>query len=600
MHWNSAYRCVPLVAVVVAFCSLFGCDRAAQSQEARDRDIDVEGSALERGVAPSEQISVWDVRWSVVASDPSGERTTVEAEATLSVTIDAAGTWLLSLVVDNAQTQTEDRWQPSGAPAWVRARVTDEGAVTMLELDLASELGSSPTLIHLLGDLALVSATSPVDTAVDRTGFGGVGRVVRTEDGWVRSAYSDFVYAPDQEVRVVESRILPDQRQGMVVGFQLRETVVGETGQAHTLSLRVEPSSSVAATSAGHSWHALDTQQPMADLVQTTQDLERAADLDGEALLQRLLEVLPHGEVGVASEWIVPVAARLRLSPELAGRVAEQTIGHLHTANATGLARVVDALVASRTPEAERALRRMFDDPQWTHAPDGRAVVQHLALFEGLSVESLSWAVAQAVEHPDAERRLMGAVVASSAMWSIRSADRLAVHEAASRLLQAYRSIEDSDMQVRWLRVLSNAGEPRFLPLAREALLSEDEERRAAGYRLFRRVNTPDSLEIHLNAVDDPSDRVLDRALQSLADHAQFPPRREEVQRGLLVHMGRAPVIRWLIAQHRDVPLSVAVCTSLLARQGDAAVPDTLTEAWNTLVESCTSVVGSSEQLSTP
>jgi hypothetical protein len=290
----------------------------------------------------------------------------------------------------------------------------------------------------------------------------------------------------------------------------------------------------------------------------------------------------------------------LRLSPELADRVAEQTMAHLRGANGVGLARVVDALVASRTPEAERALRRMFDDPQWTHAPDGRAVVQHLALFEGLSVESLNWAVAQAVAHPDAERRLMGAVVASSAMWSIRSADRLAVHEAASRLLQAYRSLDDPDTQVRWLRVLSNAGEPRFLPLAREALVSDDDERRAAGYRLFRRVNTPDSLEILLSAVDDPSDRVLERALQSLADHDQFPPRREEVQRELLVHMGRAPVIRWLIAQHRDVPLSVAVCTLLLQREVDADVPATLTEAWTTLMESCTGMVDSLEQLLTP
>jgi hypothetical protein len=518
----------------------------------------------------------------------------------MTVTVGTQGEWLLSLVVNEAQTEGSDRWRMTAEPAWMRARVDENGQVTALELDLASELTASPTLVHLLGDLALVSASGSIDSSLERTGFGGIGRVRAIDEGWVREAYSAFLYAPGQEVRVVESRILAGPRQGGVTGLHLRETVVAEEGQAFTLTLTVGPSTGGVGLPTTPVWHALDTLRPMADLVQTTQDLERAADLDGEALLQRLLEVLPHGEVGVASEWIVPVAARLRLSPELAGRVAEQTIGHLHTANATGLARVVDALVASRTPEAERALRRMFDDPQWTHAPDGRAVVQHLALFEGLSVESLNWAVAQAVAHPDAERRLMGAVVASSAMWSIRSADRLAVHEAASRLLQAYRSLDDPDTQVRWLRVLSNAGEPRFLPLAREALVSDDDERRAAGYRLFRRVNTPDSLEILLSAVDDPSDRVLERALQSLADHDQFPPRREEVQRELLVHMGRAPVIRWLIAQHRDVPLSVAVCTLLLQREVDADVPATLTEAWTTLMESCTGMVDSLEQLLTP
>jgi hypothetical protein len=577
-----------------------GCERAVESRDASGQNIEVEGSAPEQGSLHSEERSVWDVRWSVVASDPSGERTTVEAEATLCVTIDTAGIWTLSLLVKNAETEAEDRWQPTDVAAWVRAEVSPAGSITMLELDLDSELRATPALIHLLGDLALVSAPSDVDTSVERTGFGGVGRVRRTEDGWVRSAYSDFLYLPDQQVRVVESRILPDQRQGLVVGFHLRETVVGETGQAHTISAQVTPSTGLAPPAAGHSWHALDAQRPMVDLLQTTQDLERAGDLDGEALLQRLLDVLPHGEVGVASDWIVPVAARLRLSPELAERVAEQTMAHLHTANARGLSRVVDALVASRTPEAERVLRRMFDDPRWINAPDGSAIVQHLALFEGLSVESLNWAVAQAVEHPDPTRRLMGAVIASSAMWSLRSAHRPDVHEAASRLLQAYRALHDPDLQVRWLRVLSNAGEPRFLPLGHEALQSSDEERRAAGYRLFRRVNTPDSLEILLSAASDPSDRALDRALQVLSDHTQFAEQRATVQLRLLQHLDREPVIRWLIAENRNIPLSVTVCTSLLALQGDSAVPATLAESWAGLMENCTAMVGTSDQRFTP
>jgi hypothetical protein len=181
----------------------------------------------------------------------------------------------------------------------------------------------------------------------------------------------------------------------------------------------------------------------------------------------------------------------------------------------------------------------------------------------------------------------MATSIASSAMWSLRESDRRVVHEAGSRLMLAYAGIDDPDMQIRWLRVLSNAGEPRFLRLADDAIGSDDEERRAAGYRLFRRVNTPDSLATLLAAVHDPSDRVLERALQALSDHAQFAEQREAVQMQLLEHLGREPTARWFIAQHRNAPLSPGVCLPLVRGQGLATVPDSLMEAWNLLIESC-------------
>jgi hypothetical protein len=229
----------------------------------------------------------------------------------------------------------------------------------------------------------------------------------------------------------------------------------------------------------------------------------------------------------------------------------------------------------------------LFDSPEWDSAPNALLTMQHLALFDGLSVDTLDWAVQQAVSHPDHGRRVMAVTIASSAMWDLRANHRPDVHEAASRLLNAVAAIDDPAERTRWLRVMSNAGEPRFLTLAEDALASEDVELRAAGARLYRRVNTPETWSRLLSLADDPSDRVASRVLLAVAEHVQFEERRSQTIAHFIERIDRRPVVTWLVARDRDVPLDDAACRALVGVAQNAQVPDTQARPWSELVERC-------------
>lgn len=533
----------------------------------------------------------WAAEWSVVRATVNGAPQTVSAQGHVVVEVLEEDMWRVDLVFDRVEGSMDDVARPATEAATIRVRLDERGDVRALDVDLESHLAGLLPLVQFVGDLALVQQTELVDETRVRYGTGGRGRVRALSEGWERTAYDTSLYLPGSPVRIVSSVIRRGAPQGPLFGLYLRETVADASGNAVTWTVTLAPEAPTPLERGVPSWHPLNPERPVASLVDVTRDVDRAGGLNDEMVLDALLEVLPHGEVGTASDWIPRYAAQLRLSPDLADRVVDQTLAHLGSANDLGLARVVDVLIASGTDEAEASLRRLFDAPAWATAPNALLTMQHLALFEGLSVETLRWAVRQAVSDADTERRVIATTIASSAMWDLRSTEREAVHEAASRLLNAFDEVEDLDMQIRLLRVMSNAGEPRFEPLARAALTSDDVELRAAGARLYRRVNTPEAWPHLLAAVDDPSDRVMDRALEALAEHPRFVAHRGATVQHIIARVARGPAVRWLVMYYRDHPPDAAACHSLLRMAPQAQVASVHERGWATLLEACRAMV---------
>ena len=475
------------------------------------------------------------------------------------------------------------------AAASVQVVMAPDGRIEALAFDTVGNLEATVPLALLVREWATVRELERLDPETAYPGYGGVGPVEVDGESWSRPAYAQTPHVASAPVTVVRSQGTRTLDGGRMVAVRVEESVRGSDGEQVAWTIVLTRSATAAPDTAGVSavWRSVSPTSPLPEVIAYGQDVAAASVVSGPQLLADLQTALSSGMMPTVHEWIYPAGARLRLEPELMEILVRQTLAGMDTAIRPGLAKVVDALIEAGTPEAQRALRSLLDAPAFRAHPSAASVTQHLAMLKSPTDETIAWALARATTDPERSQRLAAVTVSASAAHRRREGgDDDAANAIGRQLAEGYDRLEGSDDQAAWMLGMGNSGFAGNVERAEAAMASPSVELRTAAVRAVRRVRTSEAEALLLRALDDPSDRVLDRTLESLSDRGLGAEERDALIARLQTDGVRAPVIPWLLRTSRDAEVSPALC-ALVADVPTASVLQRHQAGWQLLQSRC-------------
>ncbi len=198
------------------------------------------------------------------------------------------------------------------------------------------------------------------------------------------------------------------------------------------------------------------------------------------------------------------LVALLRTEPQHAEEVAEVLRdGHVDSKTANTL---ISALGSAHTPEASRTLAELIDGEGSSAAVRQNATIT--AGMHALPMPEVRGALRRAASSADEDL----ANTATLALGNLAARDPQHGGDIATDLLERYENAADDGQRLLLLGALGNAGDPRVLPLAVEALADANPAIRAAAVRALRFVPDPQADALVAATMREDAEAIVRRA----------------------------------------------------------------------------------------